>query len=154
MLFKSVTTLFLAALAFGSGAAAWKKNATSPVTYYGTQGPLFTSGTSTNSGILFTSGTAGSLNGSIVTGGIANETRQVLTNIGNILEEAGTSWEYALKVTILLANISDYAAMNTVYRDFLPSPKPARTAVQVGELPGDFLIEVEAVVAIPEKKCA
>lgn len=50
----------------------------------------------------------------------------------------------------MLANISDFAAMNAVYGEFLPNPKPARTTFQVGQLPGNFLIEIEAIAAIPE----
>lgn len=66
-----------------------------------------------------------------------------------ILEEAGTSWDYVLKTTVYLANMSDYSAMNEVYAELLPNPKPARTAVEVGRLPGNFSIEIEAIAAIP-----
>jgi reactive intermediate/imine deaminase len=75
---------------------------------------------------------------------------QVIKNIAVILEEAGTSWDYVMKTTVFLANMSDYAAMNAVYSSMLPSPKPARTAVEVGKLPGAFLIEIEAIAAIPD----
>jgi enamine deaminase RidA (YjgF/YER057c/UK114 family) len=46
--------------------------------------------------------------------------------------------------------MSDYTAMNSVYGAMLPSPKPARSAVQVGKLPGAFLVEIEAIAAIPD----
>jgi enamine deaminase RidA (YjgF/YER057c/UK114 family) len=75
---------------------------------------------------------------------------QVIKNIGVVLEEAGTSWDYVMKTTVFLANMSDYTAMNAVYGAMLPSPKPARTAVEVGKLPGNFLIEIEAIAAIPD----
>jgi enamine deaminase RidA (YjgF/YER057c/UK114 family) len=55
-----------------------------------------------------------------------------------------------MKTTVFLANMSDYTAMNEVYAAMLPTPKPARTAVEVGKLPGGFLIEVEAIAAVPE----
>jgi enamine deaminase RidA (YjgF/YER057c/UK114 family) len=55
-----------------------------------------------------------------------------------------------MKTTVFLANMSDYTAMNSVYSSMLPSPKPARTAVEVGKLPGAFLIEIEAIAAIPD----
>jgi reactive intermediate/imine deaminase len=74
---------------------------------------------------------------------------QVIRNIGAILEEAGTSWKYVLKTTIMLATIDDYAAMNEVYEELIPDPKPARTAVEVGHLPGNFSIEIEAIAALP-----
>jgi enamine deaminase RidA (YjgF/YER057c/UK114 family) len=56
-----------------------------------------------------------------------------------------------MKTTVYLADMGDYAAMNEVYGAMLPSPKPGRTAVQVGKLPGDFLIEIECIAAIPDK---
>lgn len=73
----------------------------------------------------------------------------VINNIAAVLKEAGTSWEYALKTTVFLANMDDYAAMNAVYGELLPNPKPARTTIQAGKLPGNFLVEIEAVVARP-----
>lgn len=75
---------------------------------------------------------------------------QVLTNIGGILEEGGTSWENVLKCTLLLENISDFSTVNEIYESTLPNPKPARTTYEVGKLPGDFLIEIECIAAIPD----
>ncbi|KAF2451776.1 hypothetical protein P171DRAFT_376191, partial [Karstenula rhodostoma CBS 690.94] len=120
------------------------------VTYLGTQGPILSSGAWTSKGIVYTSGTVPFVNGTIVAGGIEAQTAQVIKNIAATLAEAGTSWDYVMKTTVFLANMSDYAAMNEVYGAMLPSPKPARTAVEVGKLPGDFLIEVEAIAAIPD----
>ena len=54
-----------------------------------------------------------------------------------------------MKTTVYLADMGDYSAMNEVYGALLPDPKPARSAIQVAKLPGDFLIEIEAVVAMP-----
>jgi enamine deaminase RidA (YjgF/YER057c/UK114 family) len=133
--------------------------------------PQIASGAWTSKGIVYTSGTVPTFNGSIVAGGIEAQTvclhsnshhhyhcyyhltsdqAQVIKNIGVILEEAGTSWDYVMKTTVFLANMSDYTAMNGVYSAMLPSPKPARTAVEVGKLPGAFLIEIEAIAAIPD----
>lgn len=126
------------------------------------------SGAFTTKAIVYTAGTVPSLNGTIVSGGIKNQTvrdpkppsthlnpnplqAQVIKNIAVILAEAGTSWDYVLKTTVFLANMSDYTAMNEVYGAMLPTPKPARTAVEVGKLPGAFLIEIEAIAAIPDK---
>lgn len=67
-----------------------------------------------------------------------------------MLEEAGTSWDYVMKTTVFLADMDDYSAMNEVYGTMLPDPKPARTAVEVGRLPGDFLVEIEAIAGIPD----
>lgn len=73
----------------------------------------------------------------------------MIESIAAILEEAGTSWENALKTTVYLADMDDFSAMNEVYGGLLPDPKPARSTIQVGKLPGDFLIEIEAVAAMP-----
>jgi reactive intermediate/imine deaminase len=86
----------------------------------------------------------------VATADPARSQAQVIENIAVILEEAGTSWDYVLKTTVFLASMDDYAAMNEVYRSLLPDPKPARTAVEVGQLPGDFLIEIEAIAALPD----
>ncbi|EAT79477.2 hypothetical protein SNOG_13150 [Parastagonospora nodorum SN15] len=138
--FTSIFTTFLAVASI-TIAKPTPKSAPQPVvTYLGTQGPI----------LLYTSGTVPTFNGSIVAGGIEAQTAQVIKNIGVILEEAGTSWDYVMKTTVFLANMSDYTAMNSVYSAMLPSPKPARTAVEVGKLPGAFLIEIEAIAAIPD----
>lgn len=75
---------------------------------------------------------------------------QVISNIGAILEEGGTSWENVLKCTIFLQDIGDFSAVNEVYGELLPDPKPGRTALQVAKLPGDFLVEIECIAAIPD----
>lgn len=173
---------FLATALIVAGIASAKpvpKSAEQPVvTYLGTQGPILSSGAWTSKGIVYTSGTVPTFNGSIITGGIEEQTvredcgakthrtkgadfytlrdrtnntqAQVIKNIGAVLEEAGTSWDYVMKTTVFLANMSDYSAMNAVYGAMLPSPKPARTAVEVGKLPGNFLVEIEAIAAIPD----
>ncbi|KAA8613841.1 TdcF translation initiation inhibitor yjgF family [Pyrenophora tritici-repentis] len=147
--FSIITTLL--AVAGAAVAKSTPKFAEQPVvTYLGTQGPILSSGAWTSKGIVYTSGTVPSLNGTIVSGGIEAQTAQVIKNIAAVLEEAGTSWEYVMKTTVFLANMSDYSAMNEVYAAMLPNPKPARTAVEVGKLPGNFLIEVEAIAAIPD----
>ncbi|KAH7109279.1 Endoribonuclease L-PSP/chorismate mutase-like protein [Dendryphion nanum] len=148
-------TSILASFLVVSGVAIAKptpKVAPQPVvTYLGSQGSLLSGGAWTNKGIVFTSGTVPSFNGSIVAGGIEAQTAQVLKNIEVVLLEAGTSLDYVLKTTVFLANMSDYTAMNAVYSSmFKTMPKPARTAVEVGKLPGNFLVEIEAIAAIPD----
>ncbi|KAF1810709.1 endoribonuclease L-PSP [Eremomyces bilateralis CBS 781.70] len=139
-------SIFATCLAVAGTACAY--NATGPVTYLGSQSKLL-SGGATAQGLVYTSGTTPSFNGSIVEGGIKNQTAQIIKNIEVVLEEAGTSLANILKCTVFLADIEDYAAMNEVYQKMLPYPKPARTALQVAKLPGDFLVEIEAIAAIP-----
>lgn len=76
---------------------------------------------------------------------IAAQTRQSLTNIGYILEEAGMSFNDVVKTTVLLANINDFAAMNAVYAEFFTGDKPARACYQVAALPKAAKVEIEAV---------
>ena len=76
---------------------------------------------------------------------IKSQTRQSLTNIKNILAEAGTDMSAVVKTTVLLANIADFAAMNEVYAEFFSAPYPARAAFQVAALPKAALVEIECV---------
>ena len=76
---------------------------------------------------------------------IKAQTRQSLTNIKNILAEAGTDMSAVVKTTVLLANIADFAAMNEVYAEFFTAPFPARAAFQVAALPKAALVEIECV---------
>ena len=76
---------------------------------------------------------------------IKAQTRQSLTNMKNILIEAGTDMSAVVKTTVLLANIADFAAMNEVYAEFFTAPYPARAAFQVAALPKAALVEIECV---------
>ena len=76
---------------------------------------------------------------------IKTQTRQSLTNMKNILIEAGTDMSAVVKTTVLLANIADFAAMNEVYAEFFSAPYPARAAFQVACLPKNALVEIECV---------
>ena len=76
---------------------------------------------------------------------IKAQTRQSLTNMKNLLIEAGTDMSAVVKTTVLLANIADFAAMNEVYAEFFTAPYPARAAFQVACLPKNALVEIECV---------
>ena len=76
---------------------------------------------------------------------IAAQTRQSLTNIKNILAEAGAGMEDVVKTTVLLKNIADFAAMNEVYAEFFTGDCPARAAFEVAALPKHALVEIEAI---------
>ena len=69
--------------------------------------------------------------GAFAEGGIKELTRQSLTNMKAILEEAGTSMANLVKTTVFLADMNDFAAMNEVYAEFFAAPFPARSAVAV-----------------------
>ena len=86
------------------------------------------------------------------TGAIAGETiteqaELVMKNIGEILKEAGTTYENVVKTTCFLADMADFGAFNTVYERYFTG-KPARSCVAVKQLPRDVLCEVEVIGVI------
>ncbi len=86
--------------------------------------------------------------GEFAVGGIKEEARQSLTNISNILQSDGLSMANVVKVTVLLADINDFAAVNEVYQEFFEAPYPARSAFAVAALPKGANIEIEAIAEV------
>ena len=80
---------------------------------------------------------------------IEAQTEQVCKNLGEVLKEAGTSFDKVLKTTCFLADMSDFAAFNEVYGKYFTS-KPARSFVAVKTLPKGVLCEVELIAAVEE----
>lgn len=80
--------------------------------------------------------------GQLVEGGVAAETRRALDNLEAVLEAAGFELSDAVQVTVYLADLADYAAMNEVYAEYFLDPAPARGAVQVARLPRDARVEI------------
>ncbi len=76
---------------------------------------------------------------------IKSQTKQALTNVKHILEEAGFSLSDVVKSTVLLKDIKDFVAMNEVYAEFYTTNPPARAAYQVANLPMDALVEIETI---------
>ncbi len=76
---------------------------------------------------------------------IATQTRRALTNLGGILEAAGSSFDRVVKTTVFLKDMSEFAAMNAVYGEFFGASAPARSAVEVARLPKDARVEIEAI---------
>ena len=76
---------------------------------------------------------------------IAAQTRQSLTNVKNIVEAAGMTMAYVVRVGVFLQDMEHFGAMNAVYGEFFTGDCPARAAVQVARLPKDALVEIEAV---------
>ena len=81
-------------------------------------------------------------------GGIKEQTRQSLLNVKAILEEAGLSMGDVVKTTVFMADMGDFADMNSVYSEFFTEPYPARSAVAVKSLPKGALVEIEAVAMV------
>ena len=99
--------------------------------------------------MVFTSGQIpiNPASGNIEASGIAEQTEQVMKNLGAVLSAAGTSFENAIKTTCFLADIADFAAFNEVYAKYF-TEKPARSCVAVKALPKGALVEVEVIAKI------
>ena len=78
---------------------------------------------------------------------ITTQTRQSLTNLKAILEEAGYTLSDVVKATVLLADMGDFAAMNAVYAEFFTANCPARAAFAVKDLPRGAKVEIEVIAA-------
>jgi 2-iminobutanoate/2-iminopropanoate deaminase len=98
-------------------------------------------------GFLFTSGQIpiNPATGQLITGTIQEQAHQVFKNLSAIAQEAGVTLADAVKTTVFLSDINDFKAVNTVYDQYFTEPFPARSAFQVGALPMNAGIEVEAV---------
>ena len=86
--------------------------------------------------------------GMIVKGGIKEQTLQSLTNVKAILEEVGLTMSNVLKTTVFMADMGDFADMNSVYAEFFTEPYPARSAVAVKTLPKGALVEIEVIAEV------
>ncbi|MGF1468596.1 MAG: RidA family protein [Sandaracinaceae bacterium] len=104
-------------------------------------------------GLLFVSG-QGALDpasGQKVGGGdVRAETERTLANLQAILEAGGSSLAQVLKVTIYLADMNDFAAVNEVYGQVFGADPPARATVEVARLPLDFRVEIDAIAAVAQ----
>ena len=88
--------------------------------------------------------------GNVVSGGIAQQTEQVLKNLGAVLKAAGSGLDRAVKTTVFLKDMNDFAAMNEVYGrpEYFGAAPPARSTVEVARLPRDVAVEIEVVALV------
>ncbi len=86
--------------------------------------------------------------GKLVEGGIEKQTRQVLRNIAAVLEVAGSSLGKVVKTTVFLKDMGDFKAMNGVYAEFFAKEPPARSTVEVANLPLGALVEIDAIAVV------
>jgi 2-iminobutanoate/2-iminopropanoate deaminase len=94
---------------------------------------------------LVTSGQIGlDPDGKLVSGGVVNELRQALANLGGLLEREGARVDQVVKTTVFLRHMRDFGLVNDEYVAFFGDHRPARSAVAVAELPVHALVEVEA----------
>lgn len=81
----------------------------------------------------------------LVEGGVETQAGQALTNLQAVLDAAGSGLDQVAKVTVLMTDINDFAAVNAVYAQFFTQNPPARSAVQVAALPLGGLVMIEAI---------
>ena len=83
--------------------------------------------------------------GSIVEGGIEEQTRRVMANVAAILEAGGSSFARVVRTTVYLIDLGEFEAMNRIYATYFPGDKPARVTVEVSRLPRGSRVEIDAV---------
>lgn len=83
--------------------------------------------------------------GIMVTSEIEAETRQVMTNLGYVLEAAGLNFSDVVKCTIFLRNMGDFPQVNQIYGSYFPENPPARETVEVSRLPKDGNVEISCI---------
>lgn len=100
--------------------------------------------------MVFTSGQVGIApdGAELVADDIKGQTRQVLTNLKNVLEASGSGLEYVVKTTVFLQNMADFAKMNAIYAEFFNQDPPARSTVAVAGLPKGALVEIETTALL------
>jgi 2-iminobutanoate/2-iminopropanoate deaminase len=86
--------------------------------------------------------------GELAGAGVAEQTEQIMANLGAILEAAGSGLEKLVKTTVFLMNLGDFAAMNEVYAAHVGDMPPARSTVQISGLPSGARVEIEAVAHV------
>jgi 2-iminobutanoate/2-iminopropanoate deaminase len=98
-------------------------------------------------GFIFTAGQVAldPATGQMAQGGVAAETARVLENLKAVVEAAGSSLGQAVKVTVYLKDMSDFAAMNEVYARYFPKNPPARSTIEAVRLPREARVEMDLV---------
>ena len=102
-----------------------------------------------NGGLIYTSGQIpiNPASGNIEAEDITGQTKQVIENLSAVLEESGSSLQKVVKTTCFLKNIDDFATFNDVYAQYFTG-KPARSCVEVSNLPKGVLVEIEVIAEL------
>ena len=100
-------------------------------------------------GMVYTSGQiALTPEGVMLEDDVIVQTKQVLSNLSAVLQEAGSALDSVIKTTIFIANMDDFVAINEIYEEAFGTHKPARSTVAVKTLPKNALVEIDAVALI------
>ena len=86
--------------------------------------------------------------GRVVAHDIAAQCRAVFENVRVVLEDAGSSWDRIVDVTVFLTDMNDFAVYNRIYAEHFTGERPARTTVEVSRLPTDIAIELKVIATV------
>lgn len=86
--------------------------------------------------------------GNLISGGIEQQTEQVLKNLSAILQAAGSGFDKVVKTSVFLKNMSEFAQMNEIYAKFFTGTPPARSTVEVARLPRDVSVEIDVIALV------
>lgn len=102
--------------------------------------------------MMYLSGQIGNIPGTLelAPGGIEAEAHQTMKNIQKVLEANGSSFEHAIKLTIMMADIGEWAQFNEIYKEYFPGNKPARSAFGANGLALGARVEIECIAYIPK----
>lgn len=144
-----LAALFIAAVSVPASAQETGSQAPE-VEYLGGEGPGPFSDAVRVGHMLYLSGKIGTVPGEgLVEGGVQAETRQTLENIKASLERWGSSMDRVVKCTVMMDDISEWSAMNEVYREYFPENKPARSAFGADGLALGAALEIECWATVP-----
>ncbi|PZD94871.1 deaminase [Paenibacillus sambharensis] len=100
-------------------------------------------------GLLFTSGQIPlKPDGTLVEGGIGEQTHQVFRNLQAVLAAAGAGLNDVVKATVFIKDMNQFTELNAIYAEYFGAHKPARSTVEVARLPKDVLVEIEFIASI------
>ena len=86
--------------------------------------------------------------GEFVSEDILEQTRQVLRNLGAVLETSGVSFAHVVKTTVFLADMNEFAAMNEIYAEYFSENEPARSTIQAAALPRGARVEIDCIAVV------
>lgn len=86
--------------------------------------------------------------GTLLEGGIVEQTHQVMNNLKAVLDEADSDFSKVVKTTIFLSSMDDYSEVNKVYSEYFTDQPPARATVEVARLPKEVGVEIEVIALV------
>jgi 2-iminobutanoate/2-iminopropanoate deaminase len=104
-----------------------------------------------HNGLLYVAGQGAHDTGPAQSWSVAAHTTTVLNNVKKLVEAGGSTMDNIVQLSVFLAKIDDYDGMNKVFKTYFPHGGPARTTVAVAALPGNSLVEINCIAALPKK---